>query len=86
VENDPAVFAENGFSPLHSRKGGNGRAVRHANTNFIEGNASNGTGNTRNISRATIWQIRSRRSMNRNHPGIHHRHDQKIHQPPVYHA
>jgi len=75
VGNAPVVFAGNGFSPLHSRKDGKGHAVRHAGKNFIEDNVNNGTGKTKHISRATIWLIRSERSMNRNNPGIHRRHD-----------
>ncbi len=87
MENVPAVFAGNGFSPLRSRKNGKWRAVRHANKNIIEDNVNNGTERTKHISRITIWLIRSRRLMNRNNRGLHlliSRHDRTIYRSLFY--
>jgi hypothetical protein len=57
VENVPAVFAGNGFSPVCSRKDGKRRAARHVKMNVIEDNVKNGTGRTKHISKITIWPI-----------------------------
>ena len=87
VENVPAVFAGNGFSPLHSRRDDKGRAVRHVEKNFIGDNVNNGTARTRHISRTTIWLIKSRRLINRNNRLIQlliSRHNRTIRQSLLY--
>lgn len=70
MENVPAVFAGNGFSPLLSRKSDKGRAVRHVEKNFTADNVNNGTGRIKHISKTIISLISSRQSMKKNRKKI----------------
>jgi hypothetical protein len=90
VENVPAVFAGNGFSPLLSRKSDKGRAVRHVEKNFTADNVNNGTGRIKHISKTIISLISSRQSMKKNRKKnqrgrlLVNRRDRTIHPPPFY--